>query len=76
MTEKGASTRRLEMSRWKTKESSVSRQAELERRNTQLQVIRETKMPLFVQRFKGKKQKFVLNRGLDRKPVLTTMDRI
>ena len=66
MAEKGAS---IEMSRWKTKESSVGRRPELARRNTRLQEIRETKRPLFVQRFKGKKQKFVLNRGLDRKPM-------
>ena len=48
MTEEGASTRRLEVSGWKTKESSVGRRTELARRNVQLDEIRETERGLAV----------------------------
>ena len=56
------------MSRWKTKESNISRRAEVARRNTQLGETRELMMGLVVQWFIGKKKRFVLNMGFDRKP--------
>ena len=65
---KGALTRRLEVSRWKTKESSISRWAELVRWNVELDEIREMGRGLAVQWFKGKKKNVVLNTGFDRKP--------
>ena len=47
--EKGASTRRLEVSRWKTEESSIGRRSQLVRRNIQLDEIREIGRGLVVQ---------------------------
>ena len=41
MIEEGASTRRLEVSRWKLKQPSIGRRAELVRRNKQLDEIRQ-----------------------------------
>ena len=67
--EEGASTRRFEVSGWKTKESSIGRRTEVARRNIELDEIREIGRGFVVQCFKGKKKKFVLNAGFDRKPV-------
>ena len=47
--EEGASTRRLEVSGWKTKESSIGRRTELARRNIELDEIREMGRGLVVQ---------------------------
>ena len=60
-------TRRLEVSGWKTKECSIGKQ--LARRNIELEEIREIGRGLVVQWFRGKKKKFVLNVGFDRRPV-------
>ena len=49
MIEEVASTRRLEVSGWKTKESSVGRRTELARRNIQLGETREIGRGLVVQ---------------------------
>ena len=54
MIEEGASTRRLEVSGWKTKECSIGKQ--LARRNIELEEIREIGRGLAVQWFKGKKK--------------------
>ena len=55
MIEEGASTRRLEVSGWKTKECSIGKQ--LARRNIELEEIREIGRGLAVQWFKGKKKR-------------------
>ena len=51
MKEEGASTRRFEVSGWKTKECSIGKQ--LARRNIELEEIREIGRGLAVQWFKG-----------------------
>ena len=60
------STRRLEISRWKT---SIGRQADLARRNMLLNEIREIVRGLVADWFKGKRTNCVLNTGFDRKLV-------
>ena len=54
MTEEGASTRRLEVNGWKTKESSIGRRTELARRNIQLDEIRDVVREQHAQ-FSGKR---------------------
>ena len=75
MIEEGASTRGLEVSGWKMKQSNIGRRAELARRNTQLDEIREIGRGLVVQLFKGKNNNFVLNTGFHQKTVQSTKNR-
>ena len=56
MIEEGASTRKLEVSRLKTKESSIGRQTELARRNIQLYEIREIVRGFVVQWLKVRRR--------------------
>ena len=62
MIEEGASTRGLEVSGWKMKQSNIGRRAELAR-------------GLVVQLFKGKNNNFVLNTGFHKKTVQSTKNR-
>ena len=49
MIKEGSKTRKLEVSGWKTKESSIGRRTEFARRNMQLDEIREMGRGLAVQ---------------------------